>query len=605
MFSVIYWVYKTPIVCLEVILLSSLTPQEAQKMIQRSWDRCYSIGFKPMDAVHDDLLTDQQVKELVEENGDLLHHVTPIFEKLTPFLRKSGQIALFVDRNGFVLHTQSDPDFDRLAKSVQLRVGANWQERRKGTNAMGVALLEEKSVSIHGEQHFFIQNRFLTCTASPVFTTNGELAGVVNISARMEQYHSYISSLVCFIAESVQNRLLVEQARQEHLITLKEIEHMSHHIPTPLLTLDRENRIIRANQAARRILGKDCVGKEWKEKKGFVIESISDHTSKIWRSVAVLTKESKNQRLYTFDQIAGSCPTILRVKELAKKAAERDLSVLLFGETGTGKELFAQSIHSASLRARHPFIAVNCSAIPENIIESELFGYEGGAFTGAKADGNLGKFEAAHQGTLFLDEIGDMSLRAQAALLRVLQEKVVTPVGSVKSKPVDVRIIAATNKNLWEEVKANRFRSDLYYRLKGIQLILPPLRKRSDVIELAEHILRTLNDTSPHTLSTDAKTKLLSYSWPGNVRELYSVMSQAVFLAEGNQIEPEHLQLESEERKEDDHQQKVSSLPVLEEEAIRQSLHMTRWNISKAARMLQISRNTLYRKMQEYNIFHQ
>ncbi|MFY0544733.1 sigma-54-dependent Fis family transcriptional regulator [Brevibacillus sp. H7] len=557
-----------------------------------------------MDVVQDDLLTDQLVKELVEENHDLLHHVAPVFEKLTPFLRKSGQIALFVDRNGFVLHTRSDPDFEMQAESLQLRVGANWQEQKKGTNAMGVALQEEKAVRIHGDQHFFMQNRFLTCTASPLFATNGELAGVINISARTEQYNPYLSSLVCFIAESIQNRLLIEQAKHEHLITLKELEHTSNQLHTPLLTLDRENRIIRANQAARRMLGKDCVGKEWKEKKGFVIESILDGTNKIWCSVAVLTKESKKQQLYTFDHIAGSCASIQSVKALAKKAAEKDLSVLLLGETGTGKELFAQSIHSASSRAGYPFIAVNCSAIPENIIESELFGYEGGAFTGAKADGNLGKFEAAHQGTLFLDEIGDMSLRAQAALLRVLQEKVITPVGSVKSKPVDVRIIAATNKNLWEEIKANRFRSDLYYRLKGIQITLPPLRKRGDVIELAEHIVRTLNDSSAMTLSAEAKTKLLSYPWPGNVRELYSVLNQAAFLAEENQIGPEHLQFDREER-DHDHQQAVPSLPVLEKEAIRQSLQMARWNISKAARLLQISRNTLYRKMQEYNIVQQ
>ncbi|NGQ96997.1 sigma-54-dependent Fis family transcriptional regulator [Brevibacillus sp. SYP-B805] len=571
-------------------------------MIRRSWNRCYSFGFKPMDAVPDDLLTEQQVKELRQENHDLLHHVTPVLEKLAPFLRKSGQIALLVDPHGYVLHTRSDPDFDMQAKKLHLRVGANWHEQKMGTNAMGVALQEEKPVRIHGEQHFFLQNRFLTCAASPIFTGTGELAGVINISARMEHYHPFVSSLVCFLAEAVQNRLLLEQAKEEHLVTLKELEHMSNQFHAPLLTLDEDNRIIRANQAARRILGKDCIGKEWKENKRFVIETIADNRRKRWRSVAVVAKESKQQPLYTFDQIVGSCASMQNVKALAQKVAETDLAVLLIGETGTGKELFAQSIHSASSRAGHPFIAVNCSAIPENIIESELFGYEGGAFTGAKGEGNIGKFEAAHQGTLFLDEIGDMSLRAQAALLRVLQEKVITPVGSVKSKPVDVRIIAATNKDLREEIKANRFRSDLYYRLKGIQITLPPLRKRSDLIELAEHILRTLNVSSTTTLSPAAKTKLLSYAWPGNVRELYSVLNQAAFLAEGNQIEPEHLPFECEERTEEP-PRKVPSLPVLEKEAIQQSLQMTRWNISKAARMLQISRNTLYRKMQEYNLF--
>ncbi len=582
--------------------MSSLTPLEEQQMIQRSWNRCYSFGFTPMDALEDELLPDRQVHELLQENHALLCHVAAVFEKLTPSLRKSGQIALLVDRQGVVLHTRSDPDFDSQAKNLHLRVGANWHEKKKGTNAMGVALEEKMSVRIHGEQHFFVQNRFLTCAASPLFTPAGELAGAINISATRDQFHPFLSSLVQFIAESVQNRLLLEEVKHEHLITLKELEHTSNRLHTPLLTLDGDNRIIRANQAARRILGKDCVGKEFREKKGFVIESIVDHTRKIWRSVAVLTKDAARQPLHKFDRITGSCPSLQSAKALAQKVAETDLSVLLLGETGTGKELFAQSIHSASLRARHPFIAVNCSAIPETIIESELFGYEGGAFTGAKAEGNIGKIEAAHQGTLFLDEIGDMSLRAQAALLRVLQEKVVTPVGSVKSKPVDVRIIAATNKDLREEIKANRFRADLYYRLKGIQITLPPLRKRSDVVELAEHLLRTMSGSAAITLSAEAQTKLRAYSWPGNVRELYSVLNQAVFLAEGNPIGPEHLQFETEER-EEEHQQKVPSLPVLEKEAIEQSLRLARWNISKAARMLQISRNTLYRKMQEYKIF--
>ncbi len=581
--------------------MSSMIPLGEESVIHQSWERCYSFGFQPTDLLHDDLLPEQQFRQVLQENQELLYQAIPILEKLTPFLQKSGQIALLVDRSGFVLHTICDPSFEQEAQANHLRIRANWQEQKKGTNAMGIVLREEKPIRIHGDQHFFVQNRGLTCTASPIYTPTGELAGVINISALMEAYTPTISSLVHLIAESIENQLQFEQSRQEHLITIRELEYTTNQISSPLVTLDQDNRIIRANQAARRLLGKDCIGKEFHQKKGLVVETIAGHTKKIWRSVATLNKDLKHQKMYTFDQIQGNCPSMQGVKEVAQRAAKKELSVLILGETGTGKEMFAQSIHMASSRASHPFIAVNCSAIPESIIESELFGYVGGAFTGAKGDGNIGKFEAAHLGTIFLDEIGDMSLRAQAALLRVLQEKMITPVGSVKSKQVDVRIIAATNRNLWEEIKANRFRSDLYYRLKGIQLTLPPLRKRTDVVGLAEYFTRSMSDTNNY-LSTEAKEKLRSYTWPGNVRELQSVLLQAVFLAEGEQIGPEHLQFEGEEGSDVKAKGGIPSLSGLEKEAIEQILQLTRWNVSQAAKLLQISRNTLYRKMAEYDL---
>jgi len=290
---------------------------------------------------------------------------------------------------------------------------------------------------------------------------------------------------------------------------------------------------------------------------------------------------------------------------MIKKAAVFDYPVIIYGKSGTGKELIAQSLHSHSARFEKPFVAVNCSAIPENLIESELFGYEKGAFTGANHKGSQGKFEAASGGTIFLDEIGDMSLRAQAALLRVLQEGIVTRVGGVKVISINTRVIAATNKNLLEEIKAGRFREDLYYRLKGIFITLPSLKDRTDILELTDHFIRTL-DHSSVSISDKAKQKILAYHWPGNIRELKSVLIQASFLAIRNEIKEDDLHFEDVYEQQTQQLEtidiKQSSLGQTEKEAIIQVLTSAGWNISKAARILKISRNTLYLKMRKYGL---
>lgn len=580
--------------------MSSLSNTEQVGIVNESWQRCQQFGLKPTDAIDDQMVAGKQLNEVLKKNENLIRHTVGIFEKLFPLIRQTGHVAALVDNTGTVIHTAGDPGFEDQARMVQLQVGANWQERKKGTNAMGVALVEQEPVRIHGNQHFYISNRFLTCAASPIFTPSGELVGVINISGSKELYNPHTLSLVSMIADNLQNRFLLEQAKHEHIVTLKELEHTANSHPLPLLSLDNEHRIIRANQAARRVLGKNCIGQPFTEREGFVIETVSDHTRKIWRSVAIYKQHHKErQRLHTFRDITGSCPSIRRVKTFAEKAASTDFPVLITGETGTGKELLAQSIHTASSRAEHPFIAVNCGAIPESLVESEWFGYERGAFTGARREGSVGKFEAANLGTIFLDEVGDMSPRAQVALLRVLQEREITRVGGVKSKPIDVRIIAATNKHLTDLIKQGQFRSDLYYRLKGIELTLPPLRERSDIIQLAEYLLNKMARPALN-LSKEAQNKLLSHDWPGNIRELNSVLVQASFLADGEEIRPEHLQLEhADARPQPDG---FLSLKDAEIAAIKKSLQTTGWNISKAAERLQIGRNTLYRKMKEYNI---
>ncbi|GFZ86896.1 sigma-54-dependent Fis family transcriptional regulator [Paenibacillus marchantiophytorum] len=568
-----------------------------------SWKRCHELGLKPNDPVDDDILTGSHIHTLLRQNEQTIYYADQIFEQMNVGIKQSGQMALLIDSEGTIIHTVGDIDFSRRALAVQLQVGANWAERRKGTNAIGVALADKKPVRVHAEEHYFSSNRFLTCASAPIFNSTGELIGVINISGKQEHYHAYTSTLACMAAFSLQNKILLEESKKEHLITLRELEHTSLNHPLPLLSLSQDNRILRANNAAIRIVGSDAIGKELTKLDGFSVETIHNEHPKLWQSVSVAKQTTNGQRLYTFSDIVGTCPTIIQKIELAQKAAVTDFPVLLLGESGVGKELFAQSIHTASPRSAEPFIALNCSAIPDSLIESELFGYARGAFTGANKDGNAGKFEAAHKGTIFLDEIGDMPLRAQAALLRVLQEGTITPIGSSKSKTIDARVVAATNKDLPAEVKAGRFRADLYYRLKGIHLTLPALRERSDILALAVHFLQKQPSPCPF-LTEKAQHKLLTYSWPGNIRELNGVLMQAIFLAGEQAIDAEHLSLEEPEEavQPKSSEDQPFTLKDAEITTIKKALKASEWNLSKAAGQLRIGRTTLYRKIEEYGI---
>ncbi|MFJ8247426.1 sigma-54-dependent Fis family transcriptional regulator [Peribacillus asahii] len=587
--------------------MSSINLLNQKELINHSWKRCHSFGLSPTGPINDLLLTGKDLQEVIQENEYIIKHAIFILEKLYPTIQSSGLVTVIVDRNGTIIHKVGKLDIEEPLDYMS--VGSNWSEEIKGTNAIGLVIHEKKSIITHAEHHFYVKNHFLTCAASPIYAPTGEFIGAINISARKELYHPFTISLASIVAEAIQNRLLLEQANHERLLTLKEIELTSNLSALPLLSLDHEKRIIRANQSAQLLLGNDCIGKEFHAKQGYSIDVISDGSNKVFRSVVSLQKAGgkipQGINLYTLSDIIGSCEKVVKIRKVVEKAALSDYPVIIYGESGTGKELVAQALHTSGSRIMKPFIAVNCSAIPEHLIESELFGYERGAFTGANREGAPGKFEAANGGTIFLDEIGDMPLKAQAALLRVLQEKTVTRIGGDKVKPIDVRVIAATNKNLREEIQEGRFREDLYYRLKGIFITLPPLRNRSDIIELTEHLIAKLDNPSVR-LSEEAKQKLISYHWPGNIRELNSILIQASFLAEETEIKAEDLHFENEyERKSKSiDSEEITSLSLInvEKNAIKRALHSVDWNISKAADVLQISRNTLYLKIKKYNL---
>lgn len=315
-----------------------------------------------------------------------------------------------------------------------------------------------------------------------------------------------------------------------------------------------------------------------------------------------------NQAKYQFDHLIGESEELRHAKSLGSKAAANDSNVLLIGESGTGKELFAHAIHNASHRVSGPFVKVNCAAIPPDLLESELFGYEEGSFTGAKKGGKKGKFEAADGGTIFLDEIGELPLHMQAKLLRVIQEKEVEKIGSTTSKKIDIRIIAATNQNLEEMIQKHEFRLDLYYRLNVLTITIPSLKKRGrDILVLTDFFIDKLSHRLMKIvtgISEEAKIALLNYHWPGNVRELENVIERAVNLIDnGERIQMKHL---PEKIIGETGPKTLKSLDEIlleaEEKAIMDSLRICRGNKSKAAKLLQISRSTLYEKIEKFQL---
>ncbi|MEY2639773.1 MAG: hypothetical protein RIR90_1255 [Bacteroidota bacterium] len=321
------------------------------------------------------------------------------------------------------------------------------------------------------------------------------------------------------------------------------------------------------------------------------------------KSLKTEVSELKSQLKHRYDinkMIIGQSDAMQKVFQLIEKAAQTNITVSITGETGTGKEMVAKAIHHNSSRQQYPFVALNVAAIPRDLLESELFGHEKGAFTGATGK-RLGKFEEAHKGTLFLDEIGEMDLTLQAKLLRVLQEREITRIGSNTVVPIDVRIIVATHRNLTEEVKAKRFREDLYYRLLGLPISIPPLRERgNDIIVLAKHFLQQFckdNQLPEKTCSTAAFDKLRNYSFPGNVRELKSIVELAAVMADGSNIEADNLTLFN-NNKEADLLQEEMTLRDYERKIIQHYLEKYDYDILLVAKKLDIGKSTLYRMVQ-------
>ncbi|AEB50993.1 sigma-54-dependent Fis family transcriptional regulator [Aeromonas veronii] len=546
--------------------------------IQRSWQRCLYQGLSRQQSADLDLLPQGELSARQDQHRALIscfqRFVLPLFAQL---LAGRPCRLLLCDGEGAILAASGDEGFARHAERIFLRSGARWGEASKGTNAIGTALAEQSEVQVLGNQHFFAQHSFLSCSACPLLGPDGQLLGVLDISTDAAHHDGDMLGTVRLLAMTLENALLARQPGW-----LVDLDPQS--LWSARLLLGEEGELLGANRAGRLWLGQHPFdGRQLlREGRGLRLVPEADATP----SRAVLP---------------GHSSPVPHPQQVPLKMLERGISLLIEGETGSGKEHLVRALHRASSRREQPLVCVNCGALPADLVEAELFGYVGGAFSGARSQGSQGYLRAAHGGMLMLDEIGELPLQAQTRLLRVLQERSVTPVGSHKPEAVDFWLVSASHRDLAAMVQSGEFREDLYYRICGWRQQLMPLR-RWPAAERLELILRLLAEMDPTLrLTRDAEQQLLAHPLPGNVRQLKQALEVACVLAEGlGWIEPAHLHLPSVATE-------PGALPMGEATSLReqtrrqvqQTLAACGGNVSEAARQLGISRTTLYRTLRE------
>ncbi len=630
--------------------------ETVQYEIQASHERCRMFGINPNEIrnLKQKRLTSEELIFRLNNNQEYLEIATTRIEEIYQFVAGAGFAVTISDKDGYILHMIGDPPILSKMAAGNCSPGYRWTEKDVGTSVISLSLAREIPVQINDDEHFCKRGHGNTCSASPVFCADGNLLGVIALSGNAEKVHPHTLGMVITAARAIESQLRIMQTSKELLLRNSYMNAIIESIDSGVIAVSRKGLITQINSLGKEILsgyGKALVGKpiinlfgtadEWEQmilngsgyddrevfiQKGnknihlFVtVKPISGTQNRVQGLIVVFHEIRRIRRLvnemagtqarFVFEDILGTSHEIQIAKNQAMLAAAGVSNVLLLGDTGTGKELFAQAIHNQSERSNHPFVAINCGAIPRELLESELFGYTGGAFTGAKKGGRPGKLELASGGTVFLDEIGDMPMDMQVKLLRVLQIGEVCRIGEHKPIIVDLRIIAATHHDLKKEVEKGNFREDLFYRLNVLPINIPPLRERGgDIIHLAEHILdrcRRVLKKSRVEFSADAKASLMGYGWPGNVRELENVVERAVNLVESDQIEPFLFGVNQGSVRNPSvagPAQKVRPLQDLEKQAIADALQTLSGNLSQVARTLGISRATLYNKIKKHRL---
>lgn len=559
--------------------------------VLHSWARSRDAKVNPHNVVQE-ILPAPKLARKIEENRDLISVAKSYMLRLYSIINDTNAYLLLCDQDCYVLdyigeNTSIIGDFSQ----TKLTAGACRKETVAGTNSIGTALFLRRPIQLVGHEHYLQKHAIYTCSCSPIFNNDNEIIGAINITMPKEKAHPHTLGMVVSAADSISKELTLRQTlekvtnisiqrntiienMQSGLILLSSSYHVSQINSSALrmLNLSKDEVMgdnlfnfisIDGNTFTRNrydILSKECYNEEasvnltnsslapkkYRISVNFIKNQYDNITGYLLRfnEVELINKLVKKvsgfSAHYTFDNIIGASACMQKTITTAEKATNNLSNVLILGESGTGKELIAHAIHNAGKHSSGPFVAINCAAIPNNLVESELFGYEKGAFTGADKNGRPGKFEMANGGTIFLDEIGDMPLSIQATILRVIQTKEVVRIGGKYPKPIDVRIIAATNQNLMELIEQKSFRRDLYYRLNIFTINLPNLAQRgpSDIRLLTDYFVSLQNKNSPFnlTVSPEVYRLLENYSWPGNVRQLENVVERAVNLVDSDGI---------------------------------------------------------------------
>jgi transcriptional regulator of acetoin/glycerol metabolism len=613
--------------------------------VAQSWQRSLSAGISPV-AMPDcvDNLSASNLQHARNFNHDLISHSEPVIEYLFEQVRHSHSMVILADAQGVLMHTLGDLDFLSKADQVALKCGASWAENQRGTNAIGTALAEANEIEINGAEHYLDHNEFLTCAAAPILSAQGQLMGILDISGDHRSRHPHTLGLVSTAAQMIENSMVLSACQDQILLQLHARAEGIGSVAQGVLAFSFDGWLVGANRkglAMLKLLYSDIGAVSWSQLFDkdfqhilFQYERFSGRPEALVtrsgsRIFVQVSNQNRSKQILHFshkpaEENAAELTSVdaqwLLASERARKVIDKAIPLLITGESGVGKEVFAQALHQSSRRNDQAFIAVNCAAIPEHLIEAELFGYVAGAFTGASRQGALGRLREAHGGTLFLDEIGDMPLVLQTRLLRVLQERQVTPLGSSNAIPVDFNLICATHQNLKQNIIQGRFREDLFYRINGLNVALPALRHRSDFEALCQSILQELAPSRQVTIASDLMVAMKAFAWPGNLRQLKNLLQTAVALLDEEQscIAWEHLPEDVLA------ELKISGIEVsdvnhisdgvaeivgagrvpnqnLQEHSlqlIQQALSSTNGNVSAAARRLGISRQTLYRKLQ-------
>lgn len=623
--------------------------KDIRPVIVESWYRCQAMNVDHLGGIGT-IVSKEESERSILKKKELIQMARPTMENVFEMVKNTSYSVILTDEKGVIIDLIINEALEEKHVLLNFVKGSKWDEKSVGTNAIGTCLAEDKPVQINGAEHFCEYHHKWTCSAAPIHNNRGEIIGCFDLSGSAEDVQTHTYGIAVSSAKCIEKQLQV-------LESLEFLKTTMNSMVEGIMVLDYELKVIKVNDILLDIFQmnkKDIYSMDInkifdgidiknvvlndKEKMDFYDTVISIDNKKIECSlhispiiindevagVVMIMKEAKQVRKevsklagfnanYTFDSIITVDNRMNDLINTAKKISKTNCAVLIEGESGTGKELYAQSIHNESLRKKGPFIAINCSAIPKDLFESELFGYESGSFTGAVKGGRPGKFELANGGTIFLDEIGEIPLEVQPKLLRVLDNNKLVRIGGTYERELDIRIISATNRNLLEEVNKGSFRQDLYFRLNVISIKIPPLRKRKcDIIELARYFLNGLNEENNNankTFAPEFEDYLLAQEWTGNVRELKNIVQRAYYMADKGPINfmpyPE-LSLEKtvEENKEYKEAIYVQSLDFrdIEKESIELALSINKGNVIRASESLNISKATIYRKIKKHSI---
>lgn len=640
--------------------------------ILASWKRSLSYGVSPF-GVRNTTLPPEKLDKLLRENRMLISIAHDHLRKLYLYVKGTDFALALVNHDGYVMDILADDELiHKKACSSGLTLGCLRSEKAVGTSGIAICLTLGTPYAVHGKEHFIQPHHDYICCGAPIYSPDKELLGCLALIGPYKLAPAHSLGMITAAADGVEKELKLRLTYDQISEINTKFQFTLDSLSSSVLLVDRAGRITQANKITKDILGinKNPLHMSIHElltdsylvnsllksntnisnKEVFVNDSQGTaHTvimSVIYSTVAtddivfkfdrvksihkLVNKISGFTAKYSFDSIIGSSPCMESVKSLGRLAAKNDTNLLILGESGTGKDVLAQAVHNASHRCSGPFIAINCAALPKGLIESELFGYETGAFTGANKSGNPGKFELADGGTLFLDEIGDMPLDIQATLLRVIQNKEIIRIGGKKPKSIDVRIIAATNSDLETAVENKLFRSDLYYRLNVLSIKIPPLRQRlEDIPALIDHFIKLHGTNGSYEMFTpEIRYNFENHTYPGNVRELENMVERVLITADDDTLRIQDLfemwkpelkntdigsNISHQELPEPDTGSKdtktdlsvispVINSPKMEYQRIKLALQQEKGHVPSAAIRLDMPKRTLYRKIQKYNI---